>query len=84
VVQNVLLLTIVGDKFVIYVPIRRYGDFSTLQSPVQQEAIKKDNPEKPETSAKTRPRKTKTQHNISWTTPYANKHKSHGTQNLKT
>ena len=30
--QNVLFLTILtGDKFVIYVPIRRYGDFSTLQ-----------------------------------------------------
>jgi hypothetical protein len=30
-VQNVLLFTITGDEFVIYVPIRRYGDFSTLQ-----------------------------------------------------
>jgi tetrahydromethanopterin S-methyltransferase subunit H len=30
-VQNVLLLTITGDKFVIYVPIRRYGDCNTLQ-----------------------------------------------------
>jgi hypothetical protein len=30
-VQNVLLLTITGDKFVIYVTIRRYGDFNTLR-----------------------------------------------------
>jgi hypothetical protein len=30
-VQHVLFLTITGDKFVIYVPIRRYGDFNTLQ-----------------------------------------------------
>jgi len=29
--QNVLFLTITGDKFAIYVPIRRYGDFNTLQ-----------------------------------------------------
>ena len=26
--------TITGDKFVFYVPIRRYGDFNTLQQPV--------------------------------------------------
>jgi hypothetical protein len=31
VVQNVLFLTITGNKFVIYVPIRRYGDFNTLK-----------------------------------------------------
>ena len=30
-VQNVLFLTITGDKFVIYVPIRRYEDFNTLK-----------------------------------------------------
>jgi hypothetical protein len=30
-VQNVVFLTITGDKFVIYVPIRKYGDFNTLQ-----------------------------------------------------
>ena len=28
-VQNVLFLTITGDKFVINVPICRYGDFNT-------------------------------------------------------
>jgi hypothetical protein len=38
VVQNVLFLTITGDKFVIYVPIRRYGDFNTLQQPVHPSA----------------------------------------------
>ena len=32
-IQNVLFLTITGDKFVIYVPIRRCGDFNTLQKP---------------------------------------------------
>ena len=30
-VQDVLFFTIAGDKFVIYVPNRRYGDFNTLQ-----------------------------------------------------
>ena len=30
-IQNVLFLTIAGDKFVIYVPIRKCGDFNTLQ-----------------------------------------------------
>ena len=30
-VQNVLFLTITGDKFVVYVPIRRYEDFNTLK-----------------------------------------------------
>jgi hypothetical protein len=29
-VQNVLFFTITWDKFVIYVPIRRYGDLNTL------------------------------------------------------
>jgi len=30
-VQNVLFLNINGDKFAIYVPIRRYGDLYTLR-----------------------------------------------------
>ena len=30
-VQDVLFFTITGDKFVIYIPIRRYGDFNTFQ-----------------------------------------------------
>ena len=30
-VQNVLFFTITGDKFGIYVPMRRYGHFNTLQ-----------------------------------------------------
>jgi hypothetical protein len=30
-IQNVLFLTIAVNKFVIYVPIRRYGDFNTLK-----------------------------------------------------
>ena len=28
---DVSFFTITGDKFVIYVPVRRYGDFNTLQ-----------------------------------------------------
>ena len=30
-VQDVLCFTIAGDKFGIYVPIRRYADFNTLR-----------------------------------------------------
>jgi len=30
-IQNVLFLTITRDKFIIYVPIRRYEDFNTLK-----------------------------------------------------
>ena len=41
-VQHVLLLTITGDKFVIYVPIGRYGDFNTLQQPIHPSAAPQD------------------------------------------
>ena len=41
-VQNVLFLTITGDKFVIYVPIRRYGDFNTFLQPVHPSAVPQD------------------------------------------
>jgi hypothetical protein len=41
-VQDVLFFTIGGDKFVIYVPIRRYGDFYTLQQPVYPSAALQD------------------------------------------
>jgi hypothetical protein len=33
-VQNVFFFTVTGDKFVIYVPIRRCGELNTLQYPV--------------------------------------------------
>jgi hypothetical protein len=35
-------LTVGRDKFVIYVPIRRYGDFSTLQWPVHPSVAPQD------------------------------------------
>ena len=43
---------------------------------------KMDNPEKMATQDTNK--QTKSQHNMCWTSLYANKHKSNGTQNVKT
>jgi hypothetical protein len=41
-VQTVLFFTMTGDEFAIYVPIRRYGDFNTLQYSVHPSAAPQD------------------------------------------